>query len=61
MLHAKIHQIDCGEAVGSLVKHSYYLSGNANCDIRRSLGDRAQDFSEPDYERDPITRNTWTL
>ncbi len=61
MLHSKIHQIDCSEVVGGLVEHGYYLAGNANRDIRLSLGGRAQDFSERDRERDPIARNTWTL
>jgi esterase/lipase superfamily enzyme len=61
MLHSKIYQIDCSEVVGGLVEHGYYLAGNANRDIRLSLGGRAQDFSERDRERDPIARNTWTL
>lgn len=61
LLHSKVHQIDCSEVVGGLLEHSYYLSGNANRDIRLSLGGQAQSFAKRDRERDPIARNTWIL
>ena len=59
--HTKIHQIDCSRLVHGVVEHSYYLCGNINMDIRKSIAGLSQDDTSRPRTQSPKANNCWII
>lgn len=55
-LDGRVHQVDCSPIVTGLIEHSYYLCGDVNDDIRKSICGISQD--DEVRRREPL-RHSW--
>ena len=55
-LDGRVHQVDCSSIVTGLIEHSYYLCGDVNDDIRKSIFGVLQDSRT--RRREPL-RHGW--
>ena len=61
-LDGRVHQVDCSPIVTGLIEHSYYLCGDVNDDIRKSIIGVSQDCST--RRREPLRHgwpNVWRI
>jgi esterase/lipase superfamily enzyme len=63
LLHNKVHQVDCTTVAHTLgiARHSYYLDGNVNTDIRASIDGWEQDDRRRLRERNATLNNVWVM
>jgi esterase/lipase superfamily enzyme len=63
LLHNKVHQVDCTAVAHTLgiAKHSYYLDGNVNADIRSSIDGWEQNDQRRLRERNATLNNVWVM